>query len=113
MSDCLFCKIIGGDIPSEKVFENDEMIAIADINPQAPVHLLVIPKQHIATTNDTTADHDGLLGRMLLTGSQLAADQGVAEDGYRLLFNCNQHGGQTVYHIHLHVMGGRQLLGLG
>ena len=113
MSDCLFCKIVSGDIPSDKVFEDDDLIAFRDINPQAPVHLLIVPKLHIGTTNDATSDHEVLLGRMQLAATKLAAEQGIADDGYRLIFNCNQHGGQTVYHIHLHLLGGRQLLGLG
>lgn len=111
--DCLFCKIVSGDIPSARVYEDDKVIAFNDINPQAPIHILIIPREHIATTNDLSSEHNALLGHMINTAKQIAHDQGIAEDGYRLIFNCNEQGGQTVYHIHLHLMGGRQLRGLG
>lgn len=113
MTDCLFCKIVAGEIPSDKVYEDDQVLAFNDINPQAPIHILVIPKVHIATINDVGEEHHGLIGHMITTAKQIAADKGIAEDGYRLLFNCNEQGGQTVYHIHLHILGGRQLRGLG
>ncbi len=112
-SDCLFCKIAAGDIPSDKVYEDDRVLAFNDISPQAPIHILVIPKVHIATINDVTAEHHDLMGHMITTAKQIAAEKGIAGDGYRLLFNCNEQGGQTVYHIHLHILGGRQLRGLG
>jgi histidine triad (HIT) family protein len=109
MSNCLFCKIIKKEIPSKIVFENEEILAFEDINPQAPVHILVIPKTHISTTNDLSAEHNTLMGRVLLQASQLAKEKSLDENGYRLVFNCNKHGGQAVYHIHLHLLGGRQM----
>lgn len=111
--DCLFCKIIAGDIPSTKVFEDDQLYAFNDISPQAPTHILIIPKVHIATLNDLEPEQQSLVGHMLLTGKALALEAGVADDGYRLVMNCNEQGGQTVYHIHLHILAGRQLHGLG
>lgn len=111
--DCLFCKIVNGDIPSDKVFEDDQVIAFKDINPQAPVHIMIIPRQHIATTNDLTIENSDLLGHMIVTAQHIAAQNNLAEPGYRLIMNCNEQGGQTVYHIHLHILGGRQLRGLG
>lgn len=111
--DCLFCKIVAGDIPAERVFEDDQVIAFKDISPQAPVHTLVIPRQHISTVNDLNDDNAALIGHMILTGRKIAADHDLAEPGYRLIMNCNEQGGQTVYHIHLHILGGRQLRGLG
>jgi histidine triad (HIT) family protein len=111
--DCLFCKIVAGEIPAAKVYEDNRVLAFNDINPQAPIHILIIPKLHIATINDLTPEQNDLLGHMVSTAKQIASDQGIADDGYRLIFNCNEQGGQTVYHIHLHLMGGRQLRGLG
>ncbi len=111
--DCLFCKIVAGDIPSDRVFEDDQVIAFKDINPQAPVHTLIVPRQHISTTNDLTEENAALLGHMILTAKNIADENDLSEPGYRLIMNCNEQGGQTVYHIHLHVMGGRQLRGLG
>jgi histidine triad (HIT) family protein len=107
MPDCLFCKIAQQHIPASIVYDDDEMLAFRDINPQAPVHLLVIPKQHVSTTNELTIADEALLGRMVLTAQRLAQAEGIAESGYRLVMNCNSDGGQTVYHIHLHVLGGR------
>ncbi len=109
MSDCLFCRIVGGDLPSDKLFEDDLLFAFRDVQPMAPVHILIVPKEHIATLNDTTLDDQPLLGHMLMTARDLAADEGVGESGYRLALNCNQEGGQTVYHLHLHLLAGRQL----
>ena len=106
--DCLFCQIVGGKIPAKKIYEDDQVLAFHDINPQAPVHLLVIPKRHIATLNDLTAEDNALVGHMIHTGQQLANELGCSA-GFRTVFNCNEHGGQTVYHIHLHVLGQRQL----
>ena len=111
--DCLFCKIVAGDIPSDKVYEDDLVVAFNDISPQAPTHILVIPKTHIATTNDLSVQDGQLVGHIVLTAQKIAREQGLADDGYRLIFNCNEQGGQTVYHIHLHILGGRQLRGLG
>lgn len=107
--DCLFCKIVAGEIPSKKLFEDEQVLAFHDIAPQAPHHFLVIPKQHITTLNDINADNTQLLGHMNLVGAQLAEELGVAEAGYRFVMNCNRHGGQTVFHIHLHVLAGRHM----
>lgn len=106
---CLFCKIAQGDIPATIVYEDSEIIAFHDIAPQAPTHLLIIPKEHIATLNDTNSNHEQLLGKLIITAKNLAQSQGLSEPGYRLVFNVNAHGGQAVYHIHLHLLGGRQL----
>ena len=107
--DCLFCKIVHGDIPAARLYEDDDVLAFKDINPQAPVHFLVIPKIHIATLNDLEPEHEGIMGRLLLTAKRVAAEQGVAESGYRTVVNCGKDGLQTVHHIHLHVLGGRAL----
>ena len=112
-TDCLFCKIVAGDIPSDKVFEDELVLAFNDISPQAPTHILVIPKAHFSTINDLSEQDNELVGHMVLVAQKIAKEQGLAEDGYRLIFNCNEQGGQTVYHIHLHILGGRQLRGLG
>lgn len=109
MSDDLFLKIIDREIPADIVHENDELLAFRDINPQAPVHILIVPKKKIVTINDLQADDAGLVGRMVLAAGKIAADEGLADDGYRLVFNCNNQGGQSVYHIHLHLLGGRQM----
>ncbi|MEO5342455.1 MAG: histidine triad nucleotide-binding protein [Gammaproteobacteria bacterium SHHR-1] len=109
MTDCLFCKIIAGDIPAARVYEDDQVLGFRDINPQAPTHVLLIPKRHIATLNDVQAEDAELIGRLYLAARQVAADEGIAEAGYRTLFNCNRAGGQEVYHLHLHLLGGRQM----
>ncbi|HJU43741.1 MAG TPA: histidine triad nucleotide-binding protein [Vicinamibacterales bacterium] len=106
---CLFCKIIAGEIPSSKVYEDDRLFAFNDINPQAPTHVLIVPKQHIATLNDLTASNDGLVGAMVRAAAKIAKDKGHDGAGYRTVFNCNAEAGQTVFHIHLHVLGGRRL----
>ena len=107
MDDCLFCKIIAGDISADKVYENERILAFRDINPQAPIHILIIPKLHISTLNDLQPEHTELTGELIRTASELAKKEGIAEAGYRTGFNCNDAGGQTVYHIHLHLLGGR------
>lgn len=107
--DCLFCKIAQGEIPAKVVFEDKDIMAFHDIRPQAPTHLLVIPKRHIATINEVQNNDANLLGSMLLCAKQLAAEEGLSEPGYRLVFNVNSGGGQEVYHIHLHLLGGRQM----
>jgi histidine triad (HIT) family protein len=107
MSECLFCRLVKGDIPSDIIYENDDVIAFRDQNPQAPTHVLVIPRKHISTVNDLTAEDKNVVGEMLLAGKAVAAQDGIAEDGYRLILNCNEGAGQTVFHIHLHVLGGR------
>lgn len=109
MVDCLFCKMVAGDIQPDIVFEDDEVLAFRDLNPQAPLHVLVIPKAHIATTNDLTPDTAAVVGRMYLAAKQIAADEGVAGPGYRMVMNCNAGAGQSVYHIHLHLLGGRSM----
>jgi histidine triad (HIT) family protein len=106
-SKCLFCKIAGKEIPSTIVFENSEMLAFRDINPQAPVHILIIPKKHIPTINDLEEEDSCLVGRMLIAAKDIAAKEGLSADGYRLVFNCNKNAGQEVFHIHLHLLGGR------
>jgi len=109
MNDCLFCRIISKEIPSDCVFENENMYAFRDNNPQAPVHILIIPKTHISTLNDVDDNHKLLVGEILLTSKMLAEKEGIAENGYRTVFNCNKNGGQEVYHIHLHLLGGRKM----
>ena len=108
MSDCLFCKIVNGDIPAELIYEDDDVAAFNDVNPQAPHHFLCIPKRHIATTNDIKDSDAETLGKLTLAASKIAKQRGIAEDGYRMVMNCNNHGGQTVFHIHMHVLAGRQ-----
>jgi len=107
MKDCLFCKIIRGEIPAKVVFENDEVLAFRDIAPQAPTHVLVIPKRHIPTVNDLQADDAALVGRVMLAAAEIAKAEGLAESGYRLIWNCQEGAGQSVFHIHLHLLGGR------
>lgn len=109
MSEDLFERIVRREIPADIVWENDELLAFRDVNPQAPVHILIIPKRRIRTLNDLENDDAGLVGRMVLAAAEIAREQGIAEDGYRLNFNCNEHGGQSVWHIHLHLLGGRQM----
>ena len=109
MADCLFCKMVSGEILPDVVFEDDDVLAFRDVNPQAPLHVLVIPKNHIPTVNDLTPEHAGLVGKMYLAARQIAADAGVAEPCYRMVMNCNPEAGQSVYHIHLHVLGGRPM----
>lgn len=104
---CLFCNIIKREIPADIVYEDDDVLAFNDINPQAPTHILIIPKQHIATLNDIEEDDLAVIGRLQFTAAKLAKERGFAEDGYRVVMNCNEMGGQTVYHIHMHLMGGR------
>ncbi len=106
---CLFCRIVSGEIPAKKVHEDDDVVAFDDINPQAPMHVLVVPKQHVATLNDLGADHERLVGAMVRQAGGLAAARGDGARGYRTVFNCNADAGQTVFHIHLHVLGGRVL----
>jgi len=109
MSETIFSKIIKREIPADILFEDDEVLAFRDVNPQAPVHFLVIPKQPIPTLNDIQSDQAALVGKMVLVAQQLVREQGIAEGGYRLVMNCNKDGGQTVDHIHMHVLGGRAM----
>ena len=107
MSDTIFMKIINGEIPATKLYEDEHVLAFEDVNPQAPKHVLVIPKKTIATANDIEPEDAELIGRLFLVAKQVAVDLGVDKDGYRLVMNCNAAGGQTVYHLHLHLMAGR------
>ncbi len=109
MEDCVFCKIAAGEIPAERVFEDDLVFAFRDLNPQAPTHVLVIPKRHIATINDLTDDDEALVGRMFAAARDIAAAEGLTESGYRTVMNCGEGGGQSVFHIHLHLLGGRPM----
>ena len=109
MSDCLFCKIISREIKGSIVYEDERLLAFNDINPQAPTHVLIVPKRHIASLNDLTPQDDGLVGEMARRAAAIAAERGIAAGGYRTVFNTNRDGGQTVFHIHLHLLGGRPL----
>jgi len=106
---CLFCKICQGEIPATIVHQTDTVMAFNDINPQAPTHVLIIPKKHIETINDISVDDTLLIGDMVMAAKTLADSYNLKENGYRLVFNTNKHGGQQVYHIHLHLLGGRQM----
>ena len=109
VEDCLFCKMARGEIRPDVVFEDDDVLAFRDLNPQAPVHVLVIPRKHIESL-DTLEDGDAeLIAKVLAVGARVARDEGIAESGYRAVFNTNADGGQSVYHLHLHILGGRQL----
>ena len=105
----IFSKIINKEIHADILFENDKILAFRDISPQAPVHFLVIPKKEIRTINDINEEDKSLIGELFNVAKEIAKKEGISEKGYRTIFNCNEHGGQTVYHIHLHVLGGRQL----
>ncbi len=109
MKDCLFCKIIKGDIPSDLVYEDDDLVVFKDIAPQAPVHLLIVPKDHIESANDINSDNSHLIGKIYERASRLAEELNLVK-GYRIVNNCGQDGGQTVSHIHFHLLAGRQLL---
>jgi histidine triad (HIT) family protein len=109
MSDCLFCKIIAREIPASIVYEDDRLLAFNDINPQGPTHVLVIPKRHIATLNDLSAADDAIVGEMVRRAAAIAKERGVDAGGFRTVFNTNRGAGQTVFHIHLHLIGGRGL----
>lgn len=106
---CLFCRIIAGEIPSKRVYEDAELIAFEDVNPQAPLHCLVVPRRHVATLNDLSEGDDGLVGALVRRAAAIARERGLDRGGYRTVFNCNSDAGQTVFHIHLHVLGGRRL----
>lgn len=106
MSDCLFCKIRDGEIPGDIVYQDDDVLAFNDVNPQAPVHVLIIPKKHIATINDLSSTDEAVMGKLHTVAKMIAADHGI-EDGYRLVINCNEKAGQTVFHIHMHLIGDR------
>lgn len=108
-ADCLFCRIAAGEIPADVVQEGDDWVAFRDISPQAPTHILIIPREHMATLNDAGQDKAELLGRLFLAAKEIAADEGVAEDGYRTVLNCNAGAGQSVFHVHVHLLGGRAM----
>jgi len=108
MADCIFCKIANKEIPSEIVYEDDKVIAFKDLDPQAPVHVLVIPKKHISTLNDIKEEDFNLIGHIYNTIKNLAKDMGIDEEGYRVVSNCGEFGGQSVFHIHFHLLGGRK-----
>ncbi len=107
--DCIFCKIASGQIPSAVVYSDSEFHAFRDIHPLAPTHILVVPRQHLEKVTDATAADEGLLGRLLLTANKVAAQEGLSENGFRLVINCGAWGGQAVYHLHMHILGGRKL----
>ncbi|MBP6821634.1 MAG: histidine triad nucleotide-binding protein [Acidobacteria bacterium] len=108
-SNCIFCRIAAGQIPSNKVYEDDHSFAFRDINPQAPVHVLLIPKRHIASLKEAGADDNAVMGHLMLVAGKIAAQEGIAESGFRVVANTGADAGQTVFHIHLHVMGGRPM----
>jgi len=109
VSDCIFCKIVAGEIPAERLYEDEQVLAFRDLDPQAPLHALVIPKQHFSTLNDTDDDDAALMGALILAAKKVAAAEGLAEGGYRTVINCGKKGGQSVYHIHMHLLAGRQM----
>ena len=112
MSESIFTRIIKRELPADFVYEDDEIVAFRDINPQAPTHVLVVPKVEIPTVNDIAPEQAELIGKMVLVAQKIAAEEGIAEDGYRLVVNCNEHGCQEVFHLHIHLVGGRQLRGI-
>lgn len=109
MSDCLFCKMAAGEIQPDIVYQDDDVIAFRDINPQAPTHVLIIPRRHISTINDMQGTDAALTGKLFLAAAQVAQQEGIAEQGYRTVMNCNAAAGQTVFHMHLHMLGGREM----
>jgi histidine triad (HIT) family protein len=109
VADCLFCKIAAGQVPATVVYQDDRLVAFKDVNPQAPMHVLIVPRRHVATLNDLADGDDALVGEMIRRAAALAREQGYGDRGYRTVFNCNADAGQTVFHIHLHVLGGRKL----
>ena len=109
-SDCIFCKIALGEIPSAKVYEDEICVAFNDLHPQAPTHILVIPREHIDSMDAAGEDHKETLGHLLLTAAKIARDKGFSDDGYRTVINTNSAGGQTVFHLHVHLLGGRQFI---
>ena len=109
MSDCIFCRIAAGQIPATMLYDDGEVLAFRDINPEAPVHLLIVPRRHISTLNDLNEADAALIGRLYLAGKQVAAELGVAERGYRTVINCNRDAGQIVFHLHMHLLAGREM----
>jgi histidine triad (HIT) family protein len=111
--DCIFCRIAKGEVKSNILYQDDKAVAFPDINPKAPVHILVIPRKHIALVSDLTEDDEELMGHLFTVANKLAKERGIANDGYRLVVNCGPHAGQVVNHLHLHILGGRQLRAMG
>jgi len=109
MSDCLFCKVRDGEIQGDIVFEDDDVLAFNDVNPQAPVHVLIIPKKHISTVNDMSAEDVSVMGKLFSTAKTIASQKAVSEEGYRLVVNSNEQAGQSVFHIHMHLLAGRNM----
>jgi len=109
VKDCIFCKIAKRELPAKIVYEDDESVAFEDIHPKAPTHILIIPRRHLSTLLEASQDDDRLLGRLLLVANEVARQQGIADRGFRLVLNCNSEGGQVVFHLHLHLLGGRTL----
>lgn len=109
MADCIFCKIIAGEIPGDKVYSDDRVTAFRDIHPVAPTHILIVPNRHIASVNELTEADEALAGHLLVTARKLAEQEGIAGDGYRLILNTGKHGGQEVHHLHLHLIGGQRM----
>lgn len=109
MSGCLFCRIVAGEVPAAIVYQDDRLVAFKDINPQAPGHVLVIPRRHVSTLNDLSVEDDALVGEMVRRAAAIARELGFSDRGYRTVFNCNAEAGQTVFHIHLHLLGGRRM----
>ncbi len=109
MTDCLFCRMVKGEIKPDVVYEDEDVLAFRDLNPQAPLHVLVIPKMHLATLNDLDETHATLMGKLFLAAKKVAEQEGLAERGYRTVINCNAEAGQSVYHVHLHVLAGRAM----
>jgi histidine triad (HIT) family protein len=106
---CLFCRIVAGTVPSRQIYGDDRLVAFHDINPQAPLHVLVVPRRHVSTLNDLEPGDDALIGEMVRRAAAIAADHGYGDRGYRMVLNCNADAGQSVFHIHLHLLGGRRL----
>ncbi len=109
MDDCIFCKIINGKIPSNKVYEDDDVLAFKDINPQMPVHIIVIPKKHIKSIADLTIEDEALIGKIFTAINKIAKDLNISEDGFRVISNCGENAGQTVQHLHFHILGGEKM----
>ena len=109
MSDCIFCRIVRGEVPSERVYEDEQVVAFRDVNPQAPVHILVVPREHLVNALALGEPQKELAGHLILVANELARREGIAESGYRLVLNCNRDGGQSVDHLHLHLLGGRPM----
>ncbi len=108
-TDCIFCKIVAGEIPSTQVYRDEQVTAFRDINPAAPVHVLIVPNRHIASVNDLTTEDEPLIGHLFSVAKQIAAEEGIAESGYRLIINTGPDGGQVVFHLHLHLLGGHRM----